>query len=366
MEYKFYTHPVTFCIIKNFYTSDEVEDIHEELAKLKTKFLTGEQTGTARNVVGKSKKENHGIFLDDFYGNNRDSSAILKLNRKIFNPEIKYELEKGNWFFKYLSEMNFDSTLVSYYQLGDYYKSHTDESFMTAIYYTWKEPKSFEGGDLYFGDFKVPIENNSILIFPSRTEHKVSKVTAGLGRYALSQFISVHKPQNLNNRLPIDRFTNCFTVTDFNKVASFVFESNNWTMSGRSNDFTPKFWYLDLTQEKFFTEYLLQKICNLCQKEFKLKRVYANGQTFGQDGAFHQDDTEPNTYTFIIYMNTIDDCDIERWGGETQFKVDEGFLSFIPVTNSGLLFDSRLWHRGMGPNRHVDVMRVTVAWKLTL
>jgi hypothetical protein len=156
------------------------------------------------------------------------------------------------------------------------------------------------------------------------------------------------------------------SVQDFNRVSSFLSENSNWTLSGKSNDVTPKFWYLDLNSDAFFTEYLFRNIRELCKADFKLKRVYANGQTFGQDGAFHQDDTEPNTFTFLMYLNSIDVGDLERWGGETQFKNDEGFLSFVPMTNSALLFDSRLWHRGMSPNRHVDGMRITVAWKLSL
>ena len=364
MEYEFHTFPVTFCIIKNFYSKNDVEDIHDELATLKTHFLKGELTGTAKNPVGKAKKDNHGIFLDDFY-KNRNESTILQLNRKVLSPQVIHELSKGHWFFKYLLRTQYDTTLVSYYQMGDYYKSHEDQSFITAIYYTWKEPKTFEGGDIYFGDFKVQVENNSLLIFPSQTEHSVSEVTSGLGRYALSQFISYEKPQ-VDNRMPIDRFINFLQVTDFNKASSFVFDSKNWNLGGKSRDYTPKFWYLDLSNESFFNEYLLNKIRTLCQKDFQLKRIYANGQTFGQDGAFHQDDTEPNCFTFIMYINSIEEDDLEKWGGETQFKMDEGFLSYVPLTNSALLFDSRLWHRGMSPNRHVDVMRVTVAWKLFL
>jgi Rps23 Pro-64 3,4-dihydroxylase Tpa1-like proline 4-hydroxylase len=276
---------------------------------------------------------------------------------------VKHELAKGHWFFKYLSRTKHDSTLVSYYQLGDYYKTHEDESFITAIYYTWKEPKTFEGGDLYFGDFKVPVENNCMLIFPSQTEHRVSEVTSGLGRYAISQFISIEPPQR---KIPIDKFNNFLSVPDFNRVSSFLSENSNWTLSGKSNDTTPKFWYLGLSSDTFFTDYLFRKICELCKVDFKLKRVYANGQTFGQNGAFHQDDTEPNTFTFLLYVNSIEDGDLEHWGGETQFKTDEGFMSYVPVTNSALLFDSRLWHRGIGPSRRVDGMRITVAWKLSL
>jgi len=57
---------------------------------------------------------------------------------------------------------------------------------------------------------------------------------------------------------------------------------------------------------------------------------------------------------------------VELGGRYCQAMSDEGFLSFVPVTNSALLFDSRLWHRGMGPSRVVDGMRITVAWKLSV
>ena len=362
MEYTFYTEPVTFCIIKNFYTKDEVTDIHDELTILQSKLIPGEKTGTARNVVGHPRKDNNGLFLDEFY-DSKDSSVILKLNRKIFTPEVKYELAKGNWFFKYLSDTKFDSTLVSYYREGDYYKSHEDQSFLTAIYYTWKEPKTFKGGHLYFGDFKVPIENNCLLIFPSKTEHSVSKLRSGEGRWAISQFISMDSPKT-ERRLPVDKFENFLSVTDFNKVNSHVF-SGNWRLEGRSVDGPATFWYQDLSSDPFFTDYLFKKICELCELDFKLKRVYANGHTYTQNGSYHQDDTEPNTFTFLMYLNQIDPNDLEHWGGETQFKCDEGHVSFLPATNSALLFDSRVWHRGMGPSRNVKEMRVTIAWKLS-
>ena len=109
MEFEFHTHPVTFCIIRNFYSEDEIGLVHEELERLEPHFGGAEKTGTARNVQGSPKKHNRGIFLDDHHGN----SIILKLNRKLFSPEVKYELKKGNWFFKYLDRTNHDSTLVS-------------------------------------------------------------------------------------------------------------------------------------------------------------------------------------------------------------------------------------------------------------
>ena len=365
MEYKFFTDPVPFCVIHNFYTPDEVSDIHKELSKLKVHFGNPDVTGAARNVVGESQKENSGIFLDSFYGGERDKSVILQLNRKIFSSDVTYELAKGNWFFKYLPETEEDTTLVSYYEKGNYYKSHEDQSFLTAIYYTWKEPKTFEGGDLYFGDFKVPVSNNCMLIFPSKTRHRVSEITEGQGRYAISQFVSMKKPRH-DNVVPVDRFEHFLSVQDFTKAHDIVFGSDSWSLTNKSLDTTPKFWSLDLSSHPYFTDYLFNKIRSVCKKEFKLKRVYANGQTFGQDGSFHQDDVNPDTYTFLLYMNSVDDEVITSWGGETQFRYKFGTVSFFPVTNSALLFSSQLWHRGTGPSRHVYDMRVTVAWKMFL
>jgi len=358
MEYYFYEEPVTFAIIKNFYESDEIEEIHQELERLRP-FMGGpEKTGTARGVSGVSKKDNHGLFLDEFYQARRDQSVILKLNRKVFSPGVKHDLTKGHWFFKYIDRTEHDSTLVSYYRQGDYYKAHEDESFLTAIYYTWKEPKNFEGGDLYFGDFQVPIENNCLLIFPSVTKHRVTEVTRGDGRYAISQFVSLSKPPI---KMPeIDSYQNVLDVSEFQKVASLA--TQKWDYTGRSKDGGNKFWYLDLSFDPFYTKHIKEKIEKLVNGKLILDRVYANGQTCGQDGEFHQDSLEPGTYTFILYTNIIEGA-IESWGGETQFKFPHFMRSYFPIPNSGLFFNSNLLHRGFGPAHHVKDMRVTVAWK---
>ena len=362
MKFEFYTHPVTFCIIRDFYAADEVQLIHDELDQLDRHLGGAEKTGTAHNIHGSPKKHNRGVFLDDFYGKERNASSILKLNRKTFSPEVKYELAKGNWFFKYLDRTNHDSTLVSMYRQGHYYHAHEDQSFITAIYYTWKEPKAFEGGDLFLEDFQVPITNNCLLVFPSNTKHTVSKVTKGSGRYAISQFISYERPFPRPN---IRRYANFLSIQEFDRVWSIINDSKTWTQDGISREGTRKFGHLDLIHEPYFSEYLVSKIRRETDMNARLDRVYANGQVFGQDGSFHQDNERPNTFTFLLYMNKVNDVD--NWGGETQFKFyDDQLTVFQPETNSALLFDSTLWHRGLGPSRHIDDMRVTIAWKFTL
>jgi 2OG-Fe(II) oxygenase superfamily len=186
----FFTEPVPHCIIRNYYTPEEMQLIWEELDFLKGKLLPPEQTGTAVGPDGKPRKKNKGAFVDDLY-TRRELSNILRLNRKISSPDVTQRILGQNWFYNYLkpSDRLGDRTLISYYEDGDYYEPHTDSAMVTAISYHWKEPCQFEGGDLFFGNYRVPIENNCLLIFPSCTEHEVKPVR-GHGRYALTQFIN--------------------------------------------------------------------------------------------------------------------------------------------------------------------------------
>jgi Rps23 Pro-64 3,4-dihydroxylase Tpa1-like proline 4-hydroxylase len=188
-KFTFFNEPVPHCIIRNYYTQKELALIWNEIEFLRGKLKTPEQTGTARDANG-PLKYNRGIFLDDLYSD-RNLSNILTINRKLCHPEIISNIINKNWFYNYLipNDRLTDTTLLTHYFDGCYYKPHRDSACITSISYIWKEPKLFEGGELYFGTYKVPIENNCMLIFPSCTEHEVKPVT-GEGRYALSQFVN--------------------------------------------------------------------------------------------------------------------------------------------------------------------------------
>ena len=360
-DYEFHENPVPHCIIKNYYHPDDVEIIHKELDKLKNSLKSPEDTGTARGVDNVPRKSNKGIFIEN------KENPILKLNSKIFSPEVIHELCKKSRLFKYLRETRESSTLVSHYSEGDFYKAHEDKSFLTAIYYTWKEPKPFEGGDILLEGVKADVENNSLLIFPSKTKHTVTPVVKGSGRYAVSQFIDLPGPER---RLPIDKFINFMDVREFHDAREIVFKSREWAWAGRSGqkeDEKVRFWHLDLSRHHLFAVHLKQKIENLVGANFDLERVYANGQTFGQDGYFHQDCTSGRKqFTFLVYMNIIPDKDVDDWGGETQFQDGDRIVSYQPFTNSALYFDAHLFHRGLSPKRFVPELRITIAWKLIL
>jgi len=355
-----YTEPVTFCIVRNFYTKDELELLGKELENLKPHFGGPEKTGTAHDVLGNVKKDNMGLFINDH------NHPICKLNRKVLRAEFIHDLAKENWFFSYMKHCNQDNTLVSYYEDSGHYKTHTDSSIVTAISYYWKEPKMFTGGDICFGDFVVPVTNNSLLIFPSCTEHQVTSLT-GSGRYAITQFISrADDPPRHISPDPIRRFTNILSINEFKKAKKIV-ENGRWTAKGSSGnpDSQIKFLYMDLMDHDFFSKELLNKIRQLTNHEFQLDRVYANGQWFGLDGSWHQDNPDHRAWTFLIYLNEIEESDIDEYGGCTEFRENDNCVKAIqPVSNSGLLFMSNLFHRGKGPSRFHSDMRITIAWKL--
>jgi hypothetical protein len=359
MEYIYFTEPTTFCIIKNYQSNEVTKSILKELDALKPHLKGPADTAAARDLSGEIKKVNSGLFLENFLGENAGKSGILNYGRKLFN-ECIWELKKSGWFYKYIERSNHNSTLVSYYKSGDFYESHEDSSIVTAIYYIWKDPKSFEGGDLYFGDFKVPIENNCLLIFPSCVEHRVTPVI-GEGRWAITQFMNSN-PVNPNQDIVL--FDNFLHVADFAEVTRKV-DCGSWKYSNTSNfNSAKKFFMMELDEDKFFSEYIKGAIEARSGKKFKLLRVYANGQVYGQDGDFHQDDPGPNTWTFLIYMNIVPANELENWGGETQFKMNDGLKIQLPLPNTGVLFRSNIFHRGMAPTSPSSGLRVTVAWKL--
>lgn len=134
------------------------------------------------------------------------------------------------------------------------------------------------------------------------------------------------------------------------------------------------FWMMTLTDDPFFSTHLKSKIEAAANRKFTVQRIYANGQTFGQDGTFHQDDVSgsDSSYTFCIYMNkqittgTADDI-----GGEFVFRVpnsDDPFsrIAVVPLYNRGILFPAAYFHKGLAFNRYCKGLRVSIAWKLNV
>jgi Rps23 Pro-64 3,4-dihydroxylase Tpa1-like proline 4-hydroxylase len=201
MKIEVFETPFPYIRIYDFYTDEELELIWKEFNFiLNYDTLKGpEITATAKdNDNGFFLKNNLGIFLDSFYSD-RESSNILRVNRKIFKTIKGISDESNNWFLKNF-DSNYDSTLISYYDNSYYYHKHRDASSGTCLTWFYKEPKSFEGGNLLFEDYGIEIEikNNSLIFFPSIIPHAVSEVIMDekyfgkfMGRICMSQFLNL-------------------------------------------------------------------------------------------------------------------------------------------------------------------------------
>ena len=145
----------------------------------------------------------------------------------------------------------------------------------------------------------------------------------------------------------------------------------------QSSPISTPFWMMTLTDDVFFNTQLLSKIQSKTGKKFTIQRVYANGQTFGQDGTYHQDDESKSgdSYTFCIYINKqITAETAHNIGGEFVFKIpspsskDEAFSRIMipPIYNRGILFPAHYFHKGLAFNRYNKGLRISIAWKLKL
>jgi len=73
---------------------------------------------------------------------------------------------------------NTHGLLYSLYTNGDEYKTHRDMSRTTCLIWLCKEPKKFEGGDLYLEelDKTIKFKNNRMVMFPGWAKHRVTPV----------------------------------------------------------------------------------------------------------------------------------------------------------------------------------------------
>jgi Rps23 Pro-64 3,4-dihydroxylase Tpa1-like proline 4-hydroxylase len=186
--------------IENFYTSEELNLIWEEIDFLYYDHKIERSTGSAK-MSGKPLKSNRCIYLDELYKQNRHLSNILTLNRKLYSNNFKLFKSHKSWFFQSVQGTS-DYTAFSFYENGDHYLPHKDAYYITSLFWTFKEPKKFVGGDFVFSqyDHKIEVQNNKMLIFPSQITHHVTPVLMDneycnqkMGRVCISHFLQVVK-----------------------------------------------------------------------------------------------------------------------------------------------------------------------------
>jgi len=347
-----YTYPQPFCIENNFCTDDEIKNLLTEMRRMIPDMSSDPRISeSATTKDGKYLAKRKGIFVKV-----KENDPFDKLQKKIMDPSRIEKLVSRNSLFGYLTSDVKAGLLVSLFEEGDEYEYHTDKAIISITYYIWEG--EFEGGNFILEDSIVPAGHNSIITFPSCLKHKVTQVKGKGRRWSITMFINY---MDNNFGPPIQTFPNFLTNLDYEYISE-IGNKLKWEHSGVSLEGPPKFLYSNLMAERFFSEYLFNKIPG---GPWELKRVYANGQVYGQNGDFHTDDVDPNTFTFLLYTNKIDSKIMDKWGGQTEFMINGNNFLIYPDPNKAILFPSTILHRGFGPSRFVADMRVTIAWKLS-
>lgn len=166
----------------------------------------------------------------------------------------------------------------------------------------------------------------------------------------------------------IEKYEDILSDMEYRHLEFLLENVVRWDLSGTSkkndevSNHVPQFWFANLLDIDFFSEKMFMKIKKSIGHNYQLNRVYANGQTFGQDGDWHQDCSDGTEYTFLYYFTKSDDLSLI---GETYFKIDEEYQCIIPKPNTGIFFNGSLLHKGMSPKRNFMNMRITIAFKMT-
>lgn len=193
------TDKFCFYIFRNIFDDNELDYLWKEVLFLcdNDKLQNPGNTGSASFDNGILKKNNVGLWLDDLYNKNNFSNYL-----KIYKKSLQniHQFKNSDYTLNLYFHTTRDSTLMSYYEDDDYYHPHHDVSAYTYVFWLFKEPKKFLGGDLMFNDVncKLQVNSNMAVLFPSWAIHSVDKITMmpgikpynAFGRFSFSTFYS--------------------------------------------------------------------------------------------------------------------------------------------------------------------------------
>ncbi len=160
-----------------------------------------------------------------------------------------------------------------------------------------------------------------------------------------------------------NQYFNILSEEEYTKCKKII-DNSSWNYGEFSHRESPyRFWIIEkLHNNPFFHNTFMKKIEEVTNNKFEIVRIYANGQTFGQEGDWHIDSELEDYWTFLYYFNKGDDSII----GETYFKENGMISTARPIHNSGILFKSNIEHKGSSPKINFNDLRITIAFKLKL
>ena len=174
--------PRAHLVMDDFFAPSALETIFRELRGLEGRL----EPGLVRDVG----HDGQSVFFAHERRKNRavwiyDPSKTLRLFREQLwsAPLVEAYAAAREPLFQIIPNCSAPHLQVSSYMTGDHYDFHEDEGAgvnLTAIVFLATEPRKVRGGDLviaYDGqETTIPFQNNRLLVFPSKTPHRVTPV----------------------------------------------------------------------------------------------------------------------------------------------------------------------------------------------
>ena len=112
------------------------------------------------------------------------------------------------------------------------------------------------------------------------------------------------------------------------------------------------------TDDPFFNSYLYDKVVEqLDGDNYRLQRVYFNGQWNGREGTLHRDGCD---FTSLIYISSYH----YGWGGFTEIMTEPEPTLIYPIPNRLLIFPGNIYHKAYAFAYQNCPLRVTLAFKI--
>ena len=136
--------------------------------------------------------------------------------------------------------------------------------------------------------------------------------------------------------------------------AQWTVQVSDKLLTGHEQEFLE----LIVTDEEFYNKYLFDKIKKHVNGEYKLERIYYNGQWAAREGSLHDDGCD---LSVLFYVSDYE----YGWGGFTEIMTSPTSPTVIhPLQNRLVIFPGMIMHKGYSFSYQKCPMRVSLAFKL--
>jgi Rps23 Pro-64 3,4-dihydroxylase Tpa1-like proline 4-hydroxylase len=186
MKVNIYKTPFTFVVIDDW-LDEETNQLYLDEAVRLIPYMKESKVGHDKgSVVADFFKKSKNLWMFLHYMEHRNQRNLaVEFEQLLWSDEIKQVFHEANdGLFEAALTTNSSDLLLSKYENGDHYEWHRDYChLLTVNYMLAKEPLQFEGGEFLIGSWDkqevthtVEFKNNRLIIFPSRSFHKVAPV----------------------------------------------------------------------------------------------------------------------------------------------------------------------------------------------